>query len=380
MQVQSKLPGLPTTIFTVMSALANEHGAINLSQGFPNFDCSPRLKSLVDKFMKDGYNQYAPMQGVPTLTHRIADKINTLYNNPVDHNNEITITNGATEAIYSAVTAFVHPGDEVILVEPAYDSYKPSVELCGGKVVPYELAPPSYQIDWEAFAKLITDRTRMIMINTPHNPTGKTLKQEDLEALQKLTRGTNILVLSDEVYEHIIFDNQDHQSVLRYSELYQRSIATFSFGKVFHNTGWRVGYCVAPPLLTEEFRKVHQFNTFSINTPMQYALAEFLEDPEEYLSLQSLFERKRNVFVDILKQTRFKPYHCEGTYFQLVDYSNISDENDFAFAKRLTTQHGVAAIPISVFYSSKRDEKAVRFCFGKTEGLLEKAGELLIRI
>ena len=379
LQVKSKLPDLPTTIFTVMSAMANEHGAINLSQGFPNFDCAPHLKELVNKAMQDGHNQYAPMQGVPILRKRIAEKINTLYNNPLT-SSEVTITNGATEAVYSAVTAFVHPGDEVILVEPAYDSYAPSIKLAGGIVVPYELAPPNYRIDWEAFAKLITDRTRLIMINTPHNPTGTILKAADMEALQNITRNTDILIISDEVYEHLVYDGQLHESVLKYPELYERSVATFSFGKVFHNTGWRIGYCVAPPHLTKEFLKVHQFNTFSINSPMQYGLAEFLKDPNEYLSLSNLFGSKRDLFLDILKDTRFRPYHCEGTYFQLVDYSQISDEDDFAFAKRLTTEHGVAAIPVSVFYTSKRDEKAVRFCFGKTDELLEQAGELLRKI
>ena len=379
-QNRSKLPNLPITIFTVMSALANKHKAINLSQGFPNFDCSDKLKELVFKYMKAGYNQYAPMKGVGALRERIANKINTLYDNPVDANSEITITNGATQAIYTAVTAFVNVGDEVILVEPAYDSYKPAIELCGAKAVPYELTAPDYTIDWEAFEKLITERTRMIMVNSPHNPSGKIFKQEDLEALQGITRGTDILILSDEVYEHLIFDGQVHESVLKYPELYERSLATFSFGKVFHNTGWRIGYCVAAPHLMNEFRKVHQFNVFSINTPLQFALAEFLEDPNEYLSLADMFGRKRDFFLEAIQASRFKPYKCEGTYFQLVDYSAISDENDFDFAKRLTIEHGVAAIPVSVFYSSKRDEKMVRFCFGKTEEMLARAGELLCKI
>lgn len=363
-----------------MSSLANKHKAINLSQGFPNFDCSDRLKELVFKYMKAGYNQYAPMTGVGALRKRISNKINTLYDNPVDADTEITITNGATQAIYTAVTAFVNVGDEVILVEPAYDSYKPAIELCGAKAVPYELAAPDYTIDWGAFEKLITERTRMVMINSPHNPSGKILKKEDLEALQRITSGTDILVLSDEVYEHLIFDGQVHESVLKYPELYERSLATFSFGKVFHNTGWRIGYCVAAPHLMNEFRKVHQFNVFSINTPLQFALAEFLEDPNEYLSLADMFGRKRDFFLEAIQASRFKPYKCEGTYFQLVDYSAISDENDFDFAKRLTIEHGVAAIPVSVFYSSKRDEKMVRFCFGKTEEMLARAGELLCKI
>ena len=379
-RIYSKLPDVGTTIFTVMSALALEHNAINLSQGFPNFDCSERLKDLVYKYMKQGYNQYAPMAGVLVLRQRIADKIKMLYDNAVDPNTEITITNGATQGIYTAVAAFVMPGDEVILVEPAYDSYKPSIELCGGVAVPYELGPPDYSIDWKALAALITDRTRMIMINSPHNPTGTTLKKHDLEALQAVTRGTDILVLSDEVYEHLIYDDETHHSVLAYPELYQRSLATFSFGKVFHNTGWRIGYCVAPPQLTEEFRKVHQFNVFSINCPLQYALAEFLENPEEYLSLKDLFGQKRDFFLECIRDSRFVPYKCEGTYFQLVDYSRISDEADVDFAKRLTSEFGVAAIPVSVFYSSGRDEKAVRFCFGKTEDMLEKAGKLLSQI
>ena len=376
----SKLPHVGTTIFTVMSALANEHGAINLSQGFPNFPSPERLSDLVCQYMKKGYNQYAPMAGVPILREQLAEKAQRLYGASIDPNTEITITAGATQAIFTAIAAFVSSGDEVILIEPAYDSYRPSIEVNGGVPVSYKLSAPDYRVDWLALGRLVTARTRMIIINTPHNPTGTILKAEDLQALEKLTAGTDILVLSDEVYEHLIYDGQPHQSVLRYSGLWERSLATYSFGKTFHNTGWKIGYCLAPAHLTAEFRKVHQFNVFSVNTPMQYALADYLADPETYLSLDDFFQQKRDFFLDAMKGSRLQPLRCEGTYFYLFDYSAISDEPDTKFAKRMTTEWGVAAIPVSVFYSNGSSDKVIRLCFAKTEETLERAGALLRKI
>ena len=382
MTIHSKLPNVGTTIFTIMSGLADQHGAINLSQGFPNFDTPEELKRLVAHYMNKGMNQYAPMPGLPILRGRLADKVEKLYGQNIDPMTEITITVGGSQALFTAISAFVHAGDEVILIEPAYDSYAPSVELCGGKVVPYKLAPPQYDINWEDFQKLITPKTRMIMINTPHNPSGKTLKTSDLQMLDKITEGSDILVLSDEVYEHLIFDGQLHQSILRYPNLFKRSMAAFSFGKTFHATGWKMGYIVAPEYLMREFRKVHQFNVFSVNTPMQYAIADFLEDENTYLSLPDFYQKKRDYFLELMSESRFKPLESEGTYFQLFDYQDISDEDDFTFSKRLTTEFGVAAIPVSVFYSDTTDyhSKIIRLCFAKTEETLEKGAERLCGI
>ena len=398
MTIESKLPNVGTTIFTVMSALAQEHGAINLSQGFPNFDCPEKLKRLVTQYMKKGMNQYAPMPGVLVLRENLAAKIEKLYNCPINPQTEITITAGGAQAIFTAIMAFVKQGDEVILIEPAYDSYAPSIEVAGGKVVPYRLVPPSeempfYSIDWVEFKKLVSPKTRMIMINTPHNPTGKTLKDSDLRELDKITEGSEILVLSDEVYEHLIFDRQQHQSILRYPDLFQRSFAVFSFGKTFHATGWRMGYIVATEYLMREFRKVHQFNVFSINTPMQYAIADFIKDENTYLSLPNFYQQKRDYFLKLMQDSRFKPIQSEGTYFQLFDYSAISDERDVDFVKRMTLENGVAAIPVSVFYSNTveernpdnigkgvKDNRFIRLCFAKTEDLLEKAAKKLCEI
>ncbi len=380
MYTNSKLPNVGTTIFSVMSALANEHKAINLSQGFPNFDCSDKLKKLVNKYIEKGYNQYAPMPGVPLLLERIAQKIEALYGTSVDPDTEITITSGATQAIFTAIATFIQPGDEVIIFEPAYDSYRPSIEVFGGFPIVYQLEAPDYSINWDVFSKLITQRTRMIIINTPHNPTGTTLKRIDLLKLQQITDGSEILILSDEVYEHLVFDGEKHQSTLRFTKLFQRTIATYSFGKTFHNTGWKIGYCVAPDYLMKEFRKVHQFNVFSVNTPLQYGIADFLSKPKEYLGLSSFYQEKRDYFLEVIKNSRFKPIHCEGTYFQLVDYSAISGEKDTEFVKRLTKDHGVAAIPVSAFYSNQRNDKVIRFCFAKTEKLLKKAGKLLSKV
>lgn len=380
MIVSSKLPGVGTTIFTVMSALAQEHGAINLAQGFPDFPSSQRLNELVAHYMRQGYNQYAPMAGVPILRQRIAEKIDGLYGVKIDPDKEITITCGATEGIFTAIGALVSPGDEVIIFEPAYDSYRPSIELFGGVTKSFELSAPDYSIDWDRLMRLISMKTRMIIINTPQNPIGKILKPADMQALEKLVSSSDIIILSDEVYEHMVYDGHEHQSILRYPALRERALAVYSFGKTFHNTGWRIGYCVAPPALTAEFRKVHQFNVFSINTPMQYALADFLEDPHEYLGLGTFFTHKRDFFLDAIEGSLFRPLLSEGSYFQLCDYSQISTEPDVDFCRRLTMEYGVAAIPVSVFYHSKRDEKIIRFCFAKKEETLERAAKLLREI
>ncbi|MDX1666486.1 MAG: methionine aminotransferase [Saprospiraceae bacterium] len=380
MKFTSKLPGVGTTIFTLMSRLAKKHGAINLSQGFPDFSSSPRLIDLVEKYMREGYNQYAPMTGVPKLRLELARKMEALYGISIDPESEITITAGATQAIFTAISAFVGEGDEVILLEPAYDSYLPSVKVAGGKPVLYELEPPHYKPDWNALSELISDKTRMIIINTPHNPTGTVWTAADMEALSGIVAGTDILVLSDEVYEHLVFDGNAHQSVCRYPGLYERSMAVYSFGKTFHNTGWKVGYCAAPSHLSAEFRKVHQFNVFSVNTPVQYALAEYLEDPDYYLELPGFFQKKRDTFLQFMEGSRLHPLKCEGTYFHLFSYRDISEEPDRDFVIRMTREYGVAAIPVSAFYESGRDERVIRLCFAKKEETLREAGKLLSRI
>lgn len=380
MILKSKLPNVGTNIFSVMSALAKEHNAINLSQGFPNFDCPTRLKSLVAYYMKEGYNQYAPMQGVPELTKSISNKIKNFYDADIDPTKEITITAGATQAIYCAITALVHPNDEVIVIEPAYDCYKPAIELCGAYAIPYSLKGPDYKIDWNKFHHLFSRNTRMIIINNPHNPIGKVLSEEDLLQLQKITQGTNIYILSDEVYEHLIYDDAKHQSVLKFPELYNRSVCTFSFGKTFHNTGWKMGYFVAPPAITEEIRKVHQFNVFSVNTPMQHAIAEFSENLDFFEDLPNFYKSKRDFFLSEMEKSRFIPIECNGTYFQLFDYSQISELPDTEFAKWLLKEHKIATIPVSPFRSKSVDEKVVRVCFAKTEEILKKAANKLCRV
>jgi methionine aminotransferase len=374
MHIQSKLPNTGTTIFTVMSSLAQEHGAVNLSQGFPNFDPDPKLRRLVYEHMERGANQYSPMPGIPLLRERIAQKIAITYPGvTIDPNTEITVTAGGTQAIFCAIAAFVGPGDEVILIEPCYDSYRPSVETMGGIAIPYALSAPDYQIDWEAVQALITPRTKMICTNTPCNPTGTVLSVSDLDALAGILRDTNIILLSDEVYEHLIFDGHQHATVLAHPELRERSLAVYSFGKTFHNTGWKTGYIVAPEILTKEFRKIHQFNVFSANHPIQAALAEYLADPATYRGLEDFYQRKRDFFLELMQGSRFKPLQCTGTYFQLFDYSAVSDEPDLEFCKRLTKEFGVATIPVSSFFSSGKDEKVIRVCFAKTEDILTAA-------
>lgn len=377
LQFDSKLPAVETTIFTVMSRLSNQHNAINLAQGFPNWDCDPVLKDLVKSYVGNGYNQYAPMAGVPKLRDQLAKKIKHLYQLEIDIEKEITITAGATQALYTAISAFVHKGDEVIIIEPAYDSYGPSIEVNGGVVVPYNLEAPNYTINWDALQSLITDRTKMIMINSPHNPTGKVFSDADLQHLERITKGTNIIVLSDEVYEHLTYDQKAHHSVLKYPDLYQRSLAVFSFGKTFHSTGWKLGYCVGPAYLMEEFQKVHQFNVFCVNHPIQCAIADYMENPEVYMGLNSFFEKKRQLFLEVLSGSRFEPVHCEGTYFQMVNYSAISEEKDMDFARRLTIDHGVASIPVSAFYTNPPEDHVIRFCFAKTDEVLMEAGRIL---
>lgn len=377
MNISSKLPAVGTTIFTQMSQLAARHDAINLSQGFPDFEVDQLLKNRVDYYVQAGFNQYAPMTGVMELRQAIARKKQLLYGCELDVNAEITITNGATEAIFSAITALIHPGDEVIIFEPAYDCYLPTIQLNGGIPVPVRLKSPDYKIDWDRVKSLVTPSTRMIMINSPHNPTGTVLDLQDIENLREIVKGTDILILSDEVYQHLVFDGYSHESVLRYPDLYERAIVTMSFGKTFHATGWRVGYAIAPPTITAEIRKVHQFNTFSINRPLQHALADYLAEPEHYLSLPAFYQRKRDLFIKAMAHTDFEFLPCAGTYFILASYQHISDSGDQDFARWLTTQKGVAVIPVSSFYSDGTDEKIIRFCFAKSDGvLLTAAGRL----
>ncbi len=378
--LKSKLPELETTIFAVMSGLANTHNAINLSQGYPNFKSDPVLMNLVSDAMKSGYNQYAHMLGIPELRRAISAKFELLYNQSYNPDNEITVTAGATQAIYTALTAIVQPGDEVIVFRPAYDSYVPSIELNGGKAVSIELNPPHYRIDWQEVRSATSSRTKMILINSPPNPSGTILSDQDLLELQKITSGTDILILSDEVYEHIIFDGEPHMSVCRFPDLKSRSFITASFGKTFHNTGWKIGYCCAPKELMEEFVKVHQFNVFSVNHPMQVAIAKYIGEADNYLKLGEFYQRKRDLFLDLMSGSRFKLIPSKGTYFQAADYSDISGEDDMAFCRRITIDHGVAAIPISAFNLNKRNDFMIRFCFAKTDDTLKRAAEVLCRL
>ena len=378
--LSSKLPRSGTSIFAVMSGLAREHNAINLSQGFPDFDVDPVLIDRVHHYMQKGMNQYAPMPGVMELRRAIAEKVERLYGVQYDIADEITVTPGATYGIYAAISSVVKEGDEVIIFTPAYDCYGPAVELNGGKPVYLQLQAPDYRIDWEEVKQLINHKTRMIMINTPHNPSGTVMTAEDLKTLEQITAGSDILILSDEVYEHVIFDNVRHESVMHYPELVKRSFVVFSFGKTFHATGWKMGYCLAPGALMAEFRKVHQFQAFSVNTPTQYALADYLENKENYENVASFYEKKRDRFVDLVSGSRFSVIPAGGTYFQSLGYSNITDEDDEAFARRLTVEHKIASIPVSVFYHQKRDDKMLRFCFAKGDDTLERAAEILCRI
>ena len=376
----SKLPKVGTTIFTKMSGMAQAHGALNLSQGFPDFEIDKKLIHLVEKSMKAGHNQYAPMPGLMQLRERISEKIFNQYQIEYHPESEITITSGATQAIFTAIAAFVKEEEEVIIFTPAYDCYQPAIELVGGKPVFVQLKSPEYKVNWEEVKKLISQRTRMIIINTPHNPTGTLLSEEDLQELDKITADSEIIILSDEVYEHIIFDQQEHASICKNKRLADRTLAVFSFGKTFHITGWKMGYCIGPKELMVEFRKVHQFNVFSSNHPLQHALAEYLTEPDKYLSLGSFYQNKRDVFLDAISNSKFKIIPSHGTYFQLLDYSEITNENDINFAERLVLEHGIASIPVSVFYNSPLDEKVLRFCFAKKEKTLTIAGDILTKI
>ncbi|WCT10130.1 methionine aminotransferase [Mucilaginibacter jinjuensis] len=378
--VISKLPQTPTTIFSVMSALANEVGAINLSQGFPDYECSPILQKLVQKAMKDGHNQYAPMPGLLSLREEISQKTERLYGAQYNPDTEITITAGGTQAIFTAISAIIHPNDEVIIFEPAYDCYAPTIKLMGGIVKSLELHPPDYRIQWDMVKKLVNNKTRMIILNSPHNPTATILQEDDIKQLNDIVNNRDIIILSDEVYEHLVFDGQQHLSMARYPDLQQRSFIIASFGKLFHTTGWKIGYCMAPAYLMQEFRKIHQFNVFSVNTPMQVAAASYLKDENVYLSLPDFFQQKRDYFREGLKQTRFELLPCSGSYFQSVRYQNIADEKDSDFAIRVTKEIGVAAIPVSAFYSRGTDHQVLRFCFAKRQETLDKAVDRLVKL
>lgn len=378
--INSKLPNVGTTIFTVMSKLATDNNAINLSQGFPDFNCNEELIGLVNKYMLKGYNQYAPMAGLMSLREIIAEKTEDIYSAKYDPETEITITAGGTQAIFTAISAMIREGDEVIIFEPAYDCYKPAIELNGGKTIYLQLKAPLYSIDWEEVKKVINYRTKMIIINTPHNPTGSIMTAGDMAKLEKLTKGTDIVIVSDEVYEHIIFDGYEHQSVARFPKLAERSFIISSFGKTYHATGWKIGYCVAPKKLMAEFRKVHQFVVFCVNTPIQHALAEFLKNKKNYLGLGNFYQKKRDYFNKMIKNSNFKFEPASGTYFQLLNYSEISKEKDANFAVRLTKEFGIASIPVSMFYHHSTDNKMLRFCFAKKEETLEKAAEILNKI
>lgn len=376
----SKLPNIETTIFTIMSGLANKHKAINLSQGFPNFKSDQKLIDLVSKAMNSGYNQYALMPGNMELREAIAKKFDLLYGSSYHPESEITITAGATQAIYDVITAFVRADDEVIILKPAYDCYEPSIRINGGKPVSIQLEAPNYQVDWNEVAQKMSSKTKMIIINTPHNPSGTIFSEADMLKLQELTKNSNIIVLSDEVYEHIVFDGEKHQSVCLFPDLKSRSFITASFGKTFHNTGWKTGYCCAPKELMEEFQKIHQFNVFSVNHPVQKGLADYMQDPNTYLGLSEFFQAKRDLFLNLIKDSRFQFKPSQGTYFQVLDYSKITQEYDVDYAKRLTIENGLASIPLSVFNENKLDNKVLRFCFAKTDDTLKQAADILNNI
>jgi methionine aminotransferase len=380
--LQSRLPAVGTTVFTLMSALANEHGAVNLGQGFPDFHCDPRLLDAVDAAMRAGHNQYAPMTGLPVLRDAIAAKMAALYGRAYDANAEITVTAGATQGIITAILCAVHPGDEVIVIEPCYDSYQPSIALAGGVAVPVAMRVDAggYSVPWDAVAAAVTGKTRMIVVNTPHNPTGTILRQADLDALADIVAGTDILILSDEVYEHMVYDGQPHASVSRHPVLAERAFVVSSFGKTYHVTGWKVGYVAAPAPLMAEFRKVHQYNVFSVNTPMQAGLADFMRDPAPWRDLPAFYQRKRDLFRAGLAHTRFTLLPADGTYFQCVRYDGISDLPEAEFAQWLTREIKVAAIPVSAFYSRPTESGIVRFCFAKKDETLALALERLARV
>lgn len=377
-KINSKLPTVGTTIFTTISALAIKHNAVNLGQGFPDFECDKVLLNSVTKALNDGKNQYAPMAGVYYLREAIAKKVCALYGKEYDVENEITITAGATQGILSAVLAIVNSGDEVIVLEPCYDSYVPNIELAGGVVVRVALNS-NFKPDFSAIKNAINEKTRAIIINTPHNPTASTWEESDFLELDRVLENTNIIVISDEVYEHMVYDGKTHQSIAKFKNLSERAFIISSFGKTYHVTGWKIGYVCAPKFLMDEFRKIHQFNVFSVNTPMQYAIAEYMQNSEAYLGLSNFYKQKRNLFRDGLNK-KFQLFDCNGTYFQCVNYSQISDFSDFEFCEYLTKEIGVAAIPLSFFYGNSTDNKIIRFCFAKKDETLYKAIEKLSKL
>ncbi len=378
--IQSKLPNVGTTIFTVMSTLAVQYNAINLGQGFPDYEMSSELTNLVNEAMQKGNNQYVHMNGLPLLRQRLAEKVQDLYTTKINAETDITITPGGTYALYTALTTIIQPGDEVIVFEPAYDCYIPTIELNGGVPILISLTHPTYAIDWDLVKQKITNKTKAIIINSPHNPTGSVLGAADIVQLQNIVSNTEIFIISDEVYEHLIFDGKQHESILKYPDLLERAFVCFSFGKVYHCTGWKMGYSIAPENLMKEFRKVHQFNCFTCNSPVQVALAEFLKQKENYLQLGNFLQQKRDYFFDLMAQTKFIPIPSFGSYFQLYSYVNISNESEKDFAIRLTKEYGVATIPTSAFYKNEIDNKTLRFCFSKKEETLERSVERLVKV
>ncbi len=378
--IESKLPDVGTTIFTEMSVLAQEHHAINLGQGFPDFLMDSNLTDLVNDAMQKGHNQYVHMNGLPALRQGLAEKVKNLYDSTIDWNDEITITPGGTYAIYTALTAIIQKGDEVIVFEPAYDSYIPNIEINGGIAVPIALSYPDYSIDWQLVKERVNAKTKAIIINSPHNPSGALLGEDDLQQLSALVQGTGIFVISDEVYEHLVFEDKKHLSVLKYPELYERSFVCFSFGKTYHCTGWKLGYCIAPPNWMKEFRKVHQFNCFTCNSPVQHALATFIQNKDAYTGLGKFLQTKRDFFINAMKATAFKPLPSYGSYFQLYSYADFSNEKEKDLAIRLIKEYGVATIPVSAFYKTPVENKVLRFCFAKSEGTLQEAANRLINV
>jgi len=378
--IKTKLPEWGTSIFTIMSRMAVEHNAINLAQGFPDFNCDQELLELVSYFQNKGFNQYAPMQGVPNLRKSISEKIKKIYSKHYDFDKEITVTAGATQALYTAITSVKKRGDEVIIFEPAYDSYVPDILSNGGIPVYIPLNPNNYSYDWELIQNKISDKTKAIILNSPHNPIGSLISKDDMEQLEKLTRETEILIISDEVYEHITFDGEKHISLASSNELSKRTFVISSFGKTYHTTGWKMGYCAAPENLTKEFRKMHQFIVFSTNTPIQHAYAEFMKQEDRYLSLGKFYQHKRDVFINEIKSSKFKLKPCKGTYFLLLDYSTISNKSDIEFSEYLTKEMGVAVIPLSPFYQSKESQSLIRICFAKTDEVLKEAAAKLNKL
>ena len=378
--IQSKLPNVGTTIFTEMSVLAQQYKAINHGQGFPDFLMDSAITDLVNEAMQKGHNQYVHMNGLPALREGLAEKVKELYNTDIDANDEITVTPGGTYAIYTAFTTILQKGDEVIVFEPAYDSYIPNIEINGGVAVPISLSYPDYSINWDLVKEKINAKTKAIIINSPHNPSGALLQDADLKKLSELVLGTGIFIISDEVYEHLVFDNKEHLSVLKYPELYERSFVCFSFGKTYHCTGWKMGYCIAPPSLMKEFRKVHQFNCFTCNSPTQFALAAYIKNKEAYLGLGKFLQGKRDYFMEAMKATKFKPLPSYGSYFQLYSYDGISEETEKELAVRLIKEYGVATIPVSAFYNIAIENKVLRFCFAKKEETLQEAANRLINV